>query len=183
MQKKIKIIHLKGVGNADILACSINGTSPHLCGKKRACHPVHEAVSFRLAASECQLVEGGFVNENHLLDTTATITGRRGGIISHTFPCFRDKFQCLSAPVNIKSVCYILGHKPRFAVNHLHTDVCAAKCAFVDYVLQGGRNFAGKILIREHNYKNCDKKKSPRRCALHIYAGRMMQPIVSARPP
>lgn len=40
-----------------------------------------------------------------------------------------------------------------------------------------------QILIREHNYKNCDKKKSPRRCALHIYAGRMMQPIVSARPP
>lgn len=29
--EKNKIIHLKGVGNADILACSINGTSPHLC--------------------------------------------------------------------------------------------------------------------------------------------------------
>nr|DAE44697.1 MAG TPA: hypothetical protein [Caudoviricetes sp.] len=64
-------------------------------------------------------------------------------------------------------------------VHHAVVDTLAGHRHFVSLNVED----FNQILIREHNYKNCDKKKSPRRCALHIYAGRMMQPIVSARPP
>ena len=194
MQKKIKIIHLKGVGNADILACSINGTSPHLCGKKRACHPTTETYSFRIAADKAQMIKAGFVYKIHLLCFSCTTGCGVGipdircdlGIPEVTYVDINGSdFKIIQSRYSIpwilkaQELTHVICYEPRFTFLHK----CAYRTSgYILYVLQTGRNFAGKILIRVHIDKNCDIKEKPSVGVHSTYAGRM-QPIVSARPP
>ena len=95
------------------------------------------------------------------------------------FKSFEKLFRLCSTKPSVWSFVRSIRLCHQGKIHHAVVDTLAGHRHFVSLDVED----FNQILIREHNYKNCDKKKSPRRCALHIYAGRMMQPIVSARPP